>query len=207
MINKEKIKGIIFDWGGVCCKEGEPFSLGALQSKLCMNPDEITKKAEDIHIGYYEGKYKSEEFWRAIMKFFNLEQGAAINPRTLSSAYLNSYQIYPEIFDLILRLKKKYKIGLLSNLTPEMRDHIRAKHGLRKYFHVEIYSCDENVKALKPSYKPFEAALEALKLEPADCLFIDNSQKNIRAAEELGMRVILFENISRFLEETESIFG
>ena len=201
ILDKSKIKAVIFDWGGVCCKEGEPFASLDLQYTLNMNPDEIAEKAREIYNGYYVGKHSRDSFWRAIIKHFSLKENEKINPVALSNAYLASYEIYPEVFETIQKLKTKYRVALLSNLTPEMRDHVRAKHETAKYFDPEIYSCDVKVESMKPDLKPYQFILEKINLKAEDCLFIDNSVKNIKAAKDLGFQTILFKDVLQFLAE------
>lgn len=196
-----KIKAIIFDWGGVCCGEGEPFASKALQNKIGLSPDQIAEKVRDIYTGYYVGKYDKDLFWRSVMSFFNLKEDYEINPEILSGAYLNSYKVYDDVLDLILKLKKEYKIGLLSNLTPEMKDKILFAHNLEKYFEVMVFSCDNDVSAMKPQKKPYEIILHKLGLEADQCLFIDNSIKNVEAAEKIGMQAMLFTDKNSFFKD------
>ena len=195
------IKAVIFDWGGVCCSEGEPFASKALQRILSLSPEQIAEKAGDIYSCYYIGKYSSDFFWREIMSFFNLKENLEINLHSLSEAYFNSYHIYPDVMDIILKLRKKYKIGLLSNLIPEMRNRIKEKHDLERYFDAEVFSCDEDVAAMKPDSKPYKAISDKLGVPMKKCLFIDNSLKNIDAAKRLGMKTILFSNKEAFLKD------
>ncbi|MBI5412964.1 HAD-IA family hydrolase [Candidatus Peregrinibacteria bacterium] len=201
VLDKSKIKVVIFDWGGVCCREGEPFDSLDLQYTLNMNPDQIAEKVREIYNGYYIGKYDRDSFWRAIIQHFGLKENEKINSIVLSSAYLSSYEIYPEVFEVIKKLKLKYKIGLLSNLTPEMREHIRFKYNLKDYFESEVYSCDSDLESMKPNFKPYQLILKKLDVLPEATLFIDNSSKNIKAAETLGFNVILFKNVPQFLKE------
>ncbi|KKU13873.1 MAG: Haloacid dehalogenase superfamily, subfamily IA, variant 3 with third motif having DD or ED [Candidatus Magasanikbacteria bacterium GW2011_GWC2_45_8] len=200
-----KIKAVIFDWGGVCCREGEPFASFDLQYALQMNPNQLAEKAREIYDGYYIGKYTSDSFWRTIMTHFGLMENEKINPLVLSGSYLASYEVYPEVFAIISKLRSKYKIGLLSNLTPEMRDHIRPKHETVKYFDVEVYSCDDDVKSKKPMALPYQIVLEKMKVAAKNALFIDNSFKNIEVAENLGLQTIFFKDLPQFMEEIKTI--
>lgn len=195
------MKAIIFDWGGVCCSPGEPFASQALKDMLQLTADEITDKVRGIYGGYYTGKYNQDSFWGAIIKFFDLEENLEINPTTLSDAYLNSYEVFQDVLDLILELKKEYKIALLSNLTPEMRDCIRKNHTLEKYFNLEVYSCDHDVQSMKPSPEPFQKVLNKINLLPEDCLFIDDSPENIETAAGIGMKTLLFKDRQQFFED------
>lgn len=202
IIDKAKIKAVIFDWGGVCCKEGEPFASLALQRVLNMNPEQIADKARDIYNGYYVGKYNRDSFWQAIIKHFNLKETAEINPLALSQAYLDSYKIYPEALEVARKFKENgLLVGLLSNLTPEMRDYVRPLHHTAEFFNPEIYSCDEDIKCMKPDIKPYMIILKRMKVRPQQCLFIDNSKKNLVPAEQLGMQTVFFENTGQFLQD------
>jgi putative hydrolase of the HAD superfamily len=195
------MKAIIFDWGGVCCSGGEPFASTSLQESLGLTPDEITKKAGSIYKGYYTGEYDRDDFWAEIIQHFGLEENKEINPATLSNAYLDSYEVYQDVLELILELKKKFKIGLLSNLTPAMRDYIRKTHQLEKYFDVQVYSCDPDVRFRKPSREAFQIILDRIGLPAEECLFVDDLSKNIEAAADMGMKTILFESREQFFAD------
>lgn len=200
--DKNKIKAVIFDWGGVCCREAEPFASLALQQALGLDPNQIAAEVPDIYFDYYRGKYNRETFWRAVMNHFGLSESDEINPIALSQAYLDSYQIYPEVLDMAKKLKQKgYLVALLSNLTPEMRDHIRPLHKTVEYFQPEMYSCDSDVAEIKPNETPYHLILEQIKMQPEACLFIDNTKKNLVPAEKLGMQTIFFESPEQFLED------
>lgn len=200
-MDKNKIKAVIFDWGGVCCQEGEPFASSALQKILSINPEEIADQVRSIYNDYYQGKYDRETFWRAVMAHFQLPVSAEINPAALGDAYLNSYRLYPEVLETTKKLQKNYQVALLSNLTPEMRDYIRLRHEVKKYFNPEVYSCDNDVRAMKPESEPYLITLKKLNRSPEQCLFIDNSMKNIQAAKNLGLQTILFKEVESFLKE------
>jgi len=205
-IDPTKIKAVIFDWGGVCCSEGEPFASFDLQQTLAMGPGEIAAKAQEIYAGYYAGHYNKDLFWNKIMGHFGLSVSEKINPDALSSAYLHSYSIYPEVLDLANKLKSKYKVGLLSNLTPEMRDHIVSKHALDKVFTELVFSCDPDIAALKPNPKPYSVLCQKMGAQPTECVFIDNAPKNIAAAEILGMQTILFKDVEQFLKDSKPLY-
>lgn len=196
------IKAIIFDWGGVCCSEGEPFASLELQKKIGKRPDDITKDVKDLYLDFYRGKYSDDEFWNAVMKHFNLKKTESINPKSLSSSYLNSYEPWQDILDTAKKLQAKHKVGLLSDLSVVMRDHIKKMHNISEYFPTAVYSCDVDVGTLKidgPGI--FNLILKKMDVLPNECLFIDNSKNKIESAKKVGLNTMLFENKEQFFKD------
>lgn len=184
---QEKITAIIFDWAGVFCSPGEPFSHPDLPRLTGLTIDEMGERTKDIQDRYYRGQISSQEFWQAVTERFSL---ATLNRQDLSAAYLNSYYIYPEMFTLARTLKKSFITVLLSNLTPEMMDDIITKHNVKGYFHHTVFS--NEVGHVKPEPEIFALAFEKTGAKPGETLFIDDSKKNILAAQDLGIQTILF---------------
>lgn len=187
--NDKKIKAIIFDWAGVFCSPGEPFSHPAIATQTRLTSEEIGKQTEKIQQMYYTGAVNSGEFWKQIINFLGLTY---LSETELRSAYLASYTIYPEMLGLARVLKQKYKTALLSNLTAEMMTEIKTKHSIRKYFHHTIFS--NEVGLTKPNPKIFELVIKRLDVPIKNTVFIDDSQTNTKAAKQLGFHTILFEN-------------
>lgn len=102
----------------------------------------------------------------------------------------NHLTLDPSFVPFAERFYKNQDFVLLSNDVSEWSTYITSFYQLDKYFRYKIVSGD--VKCRKPDKQIFEIALEEIKKQPGDCLFIDNSVENLRAAEELGIVPILF---------------
>jgi len=89
------------------------------------------------------------------------------------------------------RFAEKYEFVLLSNDVSEWSAYITEFHGLDKYFKHKIVSGD--VKCRKPDKKIYEIALERIGKKPEECMFIDNTVKNLTVAQELGIVTVLFD--------------
>lgn len=85
---------------------------------------------------------------------------------------------------------KKYNFVLLSNDVSEWSSYITEYYHLNKYFKCKVVSGD--VKCRKPEKKIYELTLEQIEKSPDECIFIDNSVKNLDAAEKMGIYPILF---------------
>lgn len=85
---------------------------------------------------------------------------------------------------------REYDFVLLSNDVAEWNSYITEYYQLDKYFMQKIVS--GNVKCRKPERRIYELTLAQIGRKPEQCIFIDNSVKNLDVAEELGISPILF---------------
>ncbi len=79
---------------------------------------------------------------------------------------------------------------LLSNDVANWNQYIMEKYELNQYFDKVIISAIAGYG--KPDRTIFEIALDEIKEEPSDCVFVDNSVANLLTAGELGMIPVLF---------------
>lgn len=113
------------------------------------------------------------------------------NPQFTMKDYIDNYLTLDEGFIRFAEgVKGKYDLVLVSNDLPQWSSYITQKYDLDKYFSHKIISGD--IGARKPDFKIFDTALEIIKKTPRECIFVDNSAKNLVAAEEVGLSPILF---------------
>jgi len=94
---------------------------------------------------------------------------------------------------LLERLKDVgYFLGIISNHSKEWSHRIMATEGFSVHFDYVVFSCDDNVKCLKPNEGIYHAALRYCGETPESCLFVDNKQANIDAAVKLGMNGFVY---------------
>ena len=84
----------------------------------------------------------------------------------------------------------KYDFVLLSNDVSEWSSYITQYYQLDKYFKYKIFSGDVNCR--KPDMKIYEFVLEKIRKNPVECMFIDNSVKNLKVAADFGIHTILY---------------
>lgn len=78
----------------------------------------------------------------------------------------------------------------MSNDVLAWNKYIFQYYDLNKYFTNSIVSAE--VHKRKPEKAIYEIALSRIGVSDEECIIIDNSVKNLTAAKELGMNVILF---------------
>jgi len=93
--------------------------------------------------------------------------------------------------DIVNRVRKAgYRLALLSVHGREWIDYCETIYNLHALFDVIVYSYIDKVS--KPEPEAFLRTLARLEAQPQECLFVDDSERNIVAAQNLGIAAILF---------------
>lgn len=94
----------------------------------------------------------------------------------------------------LLELKKHYHVCLLSNTNPFMMSFTRSSKfssdGKPISFYFDTLFCSYEMKAYKPDSEIFIKALNTDKMIADETLFLDDSMKNIVAAQRLGIQTL-----------------
>lgn len=186
----EKIKNIVFDFGGVIVN----FSREAAVKKF----EEIgVANANDLLDAYHQkgaflqvedGTINAEEF-RIILSEL---AGKELTYEQVKEGWLGFMLDVPQYrLEYLLELRKKYKLYILSNTNPYVMSWARsndftiAGRPLDDYFD-KIYTSYE-LKAVKPGKTIFELMIKDADMLPGETLFVDDGPANIKMAKELGM--------------------
>jgi len=96
---------------------------------------------------------------------------------------------YPNVIPMLNKLKKKYKLVILSD-APRLQAWIRlAAMGIYDKFDYVITFDDTKVR--KPDRRPFLYALKKLKLKPEECVMVgDSLMRDIAPAKKLGFKTV-----------------
>ena len=189
---------IIFDLGGVVFGNGSQKAMKYLKNKYFFSDRFLEKmfygkEALDFRVG----KLEPAQFWQFISQILPREIGLTADD--VKNIWYNFYIPPRGMFDLIRKLKRNYKLGIISGNIKERVEFLDKKYGFRMYFDFEVYSFD--VRANKPSLILYEKAVEKAKVEASNCLYIDDCPEYLEPARNLGMRTILFENFRKFQRE------
>jgi putative hydrolase of the HAD superfamily len=96
---------------------------------------------------------------------------------------------YPNVIPTLNKLKKKYKLAILSD-APKFQAWIRlAAMEIQNKFDIVVTFDDTKVR--KPSSKPFNYVLKKLKLKPIECIMVgDSLKRDIAPAKRLGFKTV-----------------
>jgi epoxide hydrolase-like predicted phosphatase len=106
--------------------------------------------------------------------------------------FLKALVFYPEIFDLVRRLRQKgIKTAVLSNNMETQERLIRERHG---YDNFDLVILSNRVGLRKPDPEIYKLAVKKLKVKFSECVYVDDIEKNLIPARELGIKTILVTN-------------
>jgi len=96
-----------------------------------------------------------------------------------------------ETIELLPKIKENgHRLYYLSNMPIETRAFLLENHEYIKMFDGGVFSCDVN--ALKPSPEIYKILLDRYNLIPGECIFFDDVERNVAAAEKEGIKGVLF---------------
>ncbi len=180
-----KITTILFDMYGVILEESKGNFIPYTFNYFDNNEHERLKrqfKEEHLFTKAGNGELTSDMF----LSMLGYE-----NPQYHMKNYIENHLTLDSNFiPFAENYYKQYDFVLLSNDVSEWSTHITEYYQLNKYFKHKIVSGD--VKYRKPERKIYELALEKIGKHSNECMFIDNSVKNLEVANELGICSILF---------------
>ena len=107
------------------------------------------------------------------------------------------------LIGLIRKLKKKYKIAVLSNTGAPHINYLEKKYNIFSIFDAKIYSY--KVKQRKPGKEIYNLTLKRLSVKPSEAVFIDDRIENVEGAKKLGIHGIHFKNNKQFLREIKKL--
>jgi FMN phosphatase YigB (HAD superfamily) len=191
----DKIKNIIFDFGGVICDLDIARTVEKFKEFGLVKPGEIVSKEEsDLRfiklVEHFEkGDISSEEYRESIRKHYQTPPTDAMIDETWNALLVG---IPMERIRLLESIRNHYRIFLLSNSNEIHYQHylqdFRSKTGLQDFqdlFEKAYFSF--MIHLSKPGKEIFEFVLKDSGLDPAQTLFIDDTLKHIETARLLGI--------------------
>ena len=176
---------ILLDMYGVILKESKGYFIPYTYEHFDESQyDRLTRqfREEKLFTKAGNGELTSDEF---------LSRLGYQDPCFHMADYIENYLTLDEGFiPFAEEFAARYDFVLLSNDVSEWSAYITAYHNLDRFFTHKIVSGD--VKCRKPDREIYEIALAETGKRPEECLFADNSVKNLRTAAELGIEPVLF---------------
>ena len=181
------IKNIILDIGGIILDDSKE----NLRKYLQVSKEE-TEKLYKIVYGskgfrqYLLGHINLEECMNLVISE-NQEYKDYIEKMLLKSNLKDIVPIKSDVLQVIRKLKERYKIYFLSNITKETYEYIEE---ILNEFDGGIYSF--KVHLCKPNPEIYKKLLYTYNLKKEESIFFDDRQRNVEIGNKLGIKSIKF---------------
>jgi putative hydrolase of the HAD superfamily len=113
--------------------------------------------------------------------------GRALPP--LHAEWRAAQSLIGPALDLASALRPRYKVSVLSNADRTLRRRLEEELCIAHLF--DDIVCSAEVGMAKPEAAVFHLAAERLGVPPARCVFVDDWDRNVEAAEAVGMEGVL----------------
>lgn len=198
-------KWLIFDFGQVLVKYF-PEDITRFYLK---NEDSVKKIAPVLFDRLYwdrldAGTIEDEELLSLVKERLPIELHR--DAETVYRGWIDALPEIPGMRELAIRLKADYslELGLLSNISRGFAER-EADVPILSLFSVKVYSATAG--ATKPSGEIFKILCNRCNADPSELVFVDDSEKNVRGAQDFGIDAVLFDgDVSSLEKKLRTIF-
>ncbi|MFC8664747.1 HAD-IA family hydrolase [Streptomyces sp. NPDC057199] len=195
---------VLFDLFGVIARHQRPGALAKMAARCHTPTDAFTAAYWACRPPYDAGRQSAPEYWTAVLRSLSpppspslstsLPPSPSVDAGTIEELRLTDIDSWSRVDNRMVAyvqsLRAVTEVGLLSNIPSDHADaFLTAQPWLHTLDHVAFSG---KIKAAKPAPAAFHHCVIAMRAAPADFLFVDDREENVRAAQALGMNGHVF---------------
>lgn len=194
------MKTIFFDWGGVVADDPGDDFLTKLLLDIGARDDQIKEIFQLYMQRFMKGEISEAEYWNELRANYGFVIDDSISEEFKKWSGLVANQ---EILALVDEVKNKgWQTAILSNVI-EPTYNVLKDAGFYDKFDMVIASCKEGLA--KPDQKIYELALERARASPEESIFIDDKQRNLDPAHEMGFKTVLASSPVQVIKDVRAL--
>lgn len=206
-----RIEMVISDFGGVLTT---PLldAFVSLQDRVGIPPESfglamkaISERGDENPLFELErGRITEQEFQRRLADALEPILGHRPDIESFGQLLFEALEPNPGMLDLIREVRRDgFRTALLTNNVKEWEAAWRSMLPVDELFETVVDSAF--VGCRKPDPRIYQLTLERVELEPEQCIFIDDMEVNIKAANELGLRGVHFRETAQARSEVHAL--
>jgi epoxide hydrolase-like predicted phosphatase len=204
MMMAMSVQAIVFDIGGVLEITPDLGVADTWESRLGLAPGELDKRMEDAWRGGSIGTISEADVHRAATENLGLDE------RQLAEFMADVWREYlgtanTELIEYARGLRPRYRTGILSNSFVGAREREQAAYGFEDLVDEIIYSheCGRS----KPDPGIYALACARLAVEPAQMVFLDDSERCVEGARQAGIHAVLYSGNAQAIRDIEDLLA
>lgn len=200
---------VYFDFGGVISRPQDEGLRAEIRRLIAPNgkTEEFFWKCYYAHRHAYDADEVSyEDYWKEVCMDLDVPFSRDLFERVKDVDDRSWSVINQETLDWASKIREKgIKTGILSNMpTRFFQKALKPAPWLRGFDHLVISG---EIGLVKPNREIFRYACSLAGSAPAETVFFDDTEANVEAAREFGLRSYLFTGIKTLPAELFDLYG
>ena len=182
------VSTLFLDIGGVLLTNGWDREARRLAAEtFALDLDDLNERHHLTFDTYEEGKLSLDGYLERVVFY----EPRSFTPDEFRKFMLEQSRSYPEMIDLVCRLKSRYrlKVAVVSNEGRELTEFRIRTFGLGSFIDFFVASCFVHFR--KPDADMYRIALDIAQVTPAQVLYIEDRSMFVEVAATLGIRGIV----------------
>lgn len=205
------IEAVIFDFGGVLTSS--PFEAFArFETERGLPIDIIRRTNAANHLENAWARFERAEVDIETFDKLFAEESLALGAEVRGRDVLPLLQgdLRPEMVEALKRIKAQFKTGCITNNLPA--NAIGSMTGRSLYIAEVMVLFDHVIESAKiglrkPDPRIYQLMVETLKVDPKNCVYLDDLGVNLKPAREMGMTTIKVTSGAQAITELEAATG
>jgi HAD superfamily hydrolase (TIGR01509 family) len=197
-------RAVLFDLGGIFVCVHMERGFRALSAAFPSLPEAALREAclaPDLLGAYEKGRLSSSGFHAEI----NRRLGSNIPFAVFQTCWQDVFTPNPPMIRFLHNLPHCFKRIVLSNTNPLHVQYLSSHFDILNRFDGHVYSHETGTA--KPEKEIFQKALSVADAKPEECVFVDDLEANVKAAEAIGIPSHHFTGNDSFFQFWEEWFG
>ncbi|TYL88484.1 HAD-IA family hydrolase [Bradyrhizobium rifense] len=202
---------MIFDFGGVLTSS--PFeAFSRFETERGLPVDIIRRTNAANHLENAWAKFERAEVDVDTFDDLFADESRALGAEVRGREVLPLLQgdLRPEMVEALKRIKAQFKTGCITNNLPA--NTIGSMTGRSLYVAEVMVLFDHVIESAKiglrkPDPRIYQLMVEALKVDPKNCVYLDDLGVNLKPAREMGMTTIKVTSGAQAIAELEAATG
>ncbi|MFQ5841861.1 MAG: HAD family hydrolase [Thermodesulfobacteriota bacterium] len=185
-----KVEAIVSDVGGVIVRDDFKTFFAQFEGKIGMSAEAfyaVTVGSEEWKL-YNKDFITEEEMWRRLAPKLRVEDEVSRELRQWRKMLIP----IPETIRILERVRRRYPLYCLSNVDKTTTHYLQERYRIYDIFDGTILSWETGMR--KPEMGIYELVIRCFNLTPERVLFIDDKERNLIPAREVGFQTILFQS-------------
>jgi putative hydrolase of the HAD superfamily len=185
----------LFDLFGVIALYQRPGALAEMAAGCSVPVDAFTEAYWALRRPYDAGRQSATDYWGAVLR----QLSRPADPPAIEKLRLADIDSWARVDEhmvaYVRSLCARAEVALLSNIPADHADaFLAAQPWLRNLDYVAFSG---KIKVAKPDPAAFRHCVTAMNATPADFLFIDDREENVRSAQAVGMAGYVFTRLEQ----------